>query len=403
MRRSSMVTRTLRFHLIVALLGCEESVATPHDSGAPGDDAGATLDADRDDAGPTLDAGEGDPELVDGASYRFTSTVSIGAPPTVEFLGGRNGVIDSGTVDDVFAREGWAELFRRASDWKWKDDRTRNRSRALRYSGQEQGEIHDNARGTYQYDFGPAGCTEIYVSTNYYWQVATGFNRMQWKMFRYQQQMDGSQPEVVDGHAPSGYWSVMVDQATMPFSQFHTDIGQTAHWPSPDSGAPPQGQWFRLQFYMKVNSPVDAHNGVGRLEITDSSGTQLRLLHFTDVNYRNASDNSNPFRYFIYQNYFGNGDQGDSPGGNIWGDTVLWMDDHYLACSTTGTSALHRVEISDGTSEPVIQRITAASGTSRTIEVNMGHLTCPSENCTLREYDSTNTVVTTVEGLTITR
>lgn len=350
--------------------------------------------------------------LIDGASYNFTSNDSISAPPTVWFGGGKNGIIDAGTPDAVFLPTDWNRLSGSSNcNWKWKTDRLRNRSRALRYSGQEQGEPAGNARGTMQYRV-TAGYQELYLSYNFYWQIHPSFNDVQWKMFRHltTTDHDGStdngfgSPEVVDGNSPSAYWSNSTLRDNSPYSQF-TAINP--NWTFGDSwnsaaynnaGVAPQNGWYRLEHYFRENSNTSTSDGVGTLKFTNTSGTTTVSLSTTNRLYRGPNDYSQatrPFKYFVLQNYFGNSG-GTSPGGNEWGDSIIWFDDPYIATAVTGgVSPLRRVEISDGVSEPVIQKITAASGTSRTIELNLGHLATFS-GCTLREYSDATTVVTTV-------
>jgi hypothetical protein len=194
-------------------------------------------------------------ELIDGQSYSFTSNDSIAAPPTVEFLGALGGVIDGGTPGEHFTRANWAMLDPRGrSNWQWSTTRTRNRSRTLYYDGVARGEglgADGNCRGSYQYDVGPGGWKELYVSPSVYWQVNPSYPNFQWKTFRLQTVMDGAVPEVREGeegtyaHDPQAYMSNSVDGTEMPFSTFTIPTIREGCGPAPAARRRTRGSAWR--------------------------------------------------------------------------------------------------------------------------------------------------------------
>lgn len=341
--------------------------------------------------------------LTDGADYNFTSNDSISAVPVAEWLGGLSGVIDGGTPGVHFTRASWTELGATTSNWQWSTTRTRNRTRTLYYDGAARGEAlgpGGNCRGSYQYDTGASGLTELYVSVNVYWQVNPSYPNFQWKMWRLQQQTDGGGPEVVDGNRPSAYQTNSVDGTEMPLVTFTTTPNDVALFPG--TGRFPQNGWARAELYIKENTTPGATDGLFRFRVTNASGTVLHNIVSTNRCWRGSGDNSNPFRYFIWQLYGGNASDGGGsgvtvPGNTDWGDSIWFMDDFYIAKNNGAQSPLRRVEISDGASEPVLQPFAAAgnSGTARRIVLNKGHLSTFT-GCTLREYSDATTVVTTV-------
>ena len=345
------------------------------------------------------------PAVSDGASYSFTSNVSISAPPSYEWLGGNAGVIDAGTNGVHFTRSGWTQLFTTLSDWLWSTSRTLSRTKSLMYDGELQGET-GNARGTYQHDVGATGWGEIYTSCNYYWQMVPNQTDCQWKIMRWQQQTDAGGPEVVDGNRPSAYIAAPQVNDDFFLNNFVTGgAGDTTLYFSP-AAAPttPHNTWIRIETYMKENSTPGTADGLFRCKVTRcSDGVALWTASSSNRIWRGASDNSNPFRYLIRQNYFGNG---AGINGNVWEDSVLFMDDMFHSWTAPGsTGGQRRIELinasthASATLQPAIQEWTAASGTSRTVKLNLPANYASFSGCYLVEFDDTNSVVTTVGPL----
>ena len=361
-------------------------------------------------------AGGGGSALIDGVAFPFTSTVSS-TFPNFEFLGGNGGVIASGSLGTTFTRTNWIRLYTTLSDWKYSNARTLSRAQSLIYDGVAQEGQIDSCRGTYQFDVGSSGSVDVYRNRNVYWDIDPSYNGVQWKTDRWQTRTDhdgGSGPEVVDGYPPSVYVSSYPARDNFQLSNFTANSGYVggvtnnpfnqAVYDSTQTGinlAFPQNGWYNYQLYMRDSSSLAAADGAHRVKmIAASTGSVWMQFATNNRTYRSASDvafATNPFRYVILQNYFGNGPA--TPGGNSFGSTKLYMDDIYIAWSLDNT-AQRRVELINAstpgaaTKSPVIQP-TTKSGTTLTPTINLGHIGTGQSGLYLVEYDESNTVITT--------
>lgn len=350
--------------------------------------------------------------VADGASYSFTSNVSISAPPSYEWLGGSGGVIDAGTNGVHFTRTNWQQLNPTLSDWLWSTSRTLSRSKSLMYDGTAQGET-GNARGTYHHDCGASGWGEMYSSCNYYWQMSPNQTQCQWKIMRWQTQTDhtgGGGPEVVDNYGPSGYIAAPQLNDDFFLNTFYNCNGSGSSTASTQYFSPaaapttPHNTWIRIETYMKENTTPGTANGLFRCKMTRcSDGAVLWTASSSNRIWRGASDVSDVFRYLVYQNYFGNG---AGINGNVWENSVIFMDDLFHSWVTPGNSGgQRRIELinasthASATLQPAIQEWTAGSGTSRTVKLNLPSNYPSFSGCYLVEFDDTNSVATTVGPL----
>jgi len=358
-------------------------------------------------------SGGGGSTPADGDLYTFTSNVSSTELPDNEFLGGLTGAIESGTNNTAFSRSGWTKLSgSTVADWYYSNVRSLNRTKSLLYDGTARGESDingGNARGTQQYDWGASGWQELYTSTYYYWDYPhMDALTLQWKVNRWLTNDDAGSgnPQIVDGNDPSAYMSHVTANDNVFLAGFVTGAADWAQYFSPpdDYSSGPvkmiRNAWFRIETFFKENSPAGTSNGTFRVKVTEvanPSNTWSRT--YTNVLFRGSGDHSNPFRYFIYQNYLGN----SAFVYGAWEQCKLYMDDHFMSRRTT-TGAQRRVEMIDAatvgasTKVGVIQPLTQLSGTSRQVRINKGHWSSVAGKY-LVEYDDTNTVVTTIGPL----
>jgi len=346
--------------------------------------------------------------IVDGANYSFTSNVSISAPPSYEWLGGSGGNIDSGTPGSIWSRSGWRILFTPYSQWRWSSSRTLSRTLTLSYDGTAEGET-GNARGSYHHDIGATGWGEMYSSCNYYWQMIPNQTQCQWKIMRWQTQTDhtgGGGPEVVDGYGPSAYIAAPQLNDDFFLNNFFTGGagGSTLYFSPAAAPTIPHNTWIRIETYMKENSPAGTANGLFRCKVTRcSDGAVLWTASSSNRIWRGSSDPADVFRYLIYQNYFGNG---AGINGNVWENSVIFMDDLFHSWVAPGsTGGQRRIEMINApthaaaTLQPAIQEWTVGSGTGRTVKLNKPANYPSFSGCYLVEFDNNNTVVTTVGPL----
>jgi len=353
--------------------------------------------------------GGGGSTLTDNTSIQLTSSVS-GTLPSFEFLGGATGAINTGTLNTHFTKSGWTQLFATLSDWYYSNTRTLSRAQSLVYDPAARGESSSNARGSYQFDVGASGSTDVYRSRNYYWQCNASFSGVQFKTDRWQTITDhtgGGGPEVVDGYPPSCYDTSSAARDNMPFSNFTADPGYVGgSTNSPYSQAVlntvdgyPQNIWVRDQMYTKENSTPGTANGIYNRKIRDitNAGASYNFtVNSTNRIYRGTNDNANPFRYLIFQLYFGNGPT--TPNGNDWGDTIFYIDDMYISYSSNGT-ARRRVELinasTPGSANKFVVQPSTKSGITVTTTVNLGYIGTGQSGLYIVEYDETDTVITT--------
>jgi len=360
---------------------------------------------------PTYSAsGGGGGSATDGSNYNLTSAQSITTAPSIEDLGGLGGPIASGTNNTHFTRSGWVELYAGLSDWYYSNGQTLNRSLSLLYDGAARGESTSpggNARGTYQFDVGAAGWKKCFRTIYYYWNWPhPSATQTQWKLQRWQQQMDGSQPEVVDGNRPSGYMSSHQNYDNFFFNVYATGgAGDTSSINDLPAHVVPRNSWFRFDNYMEENSVPSAADGVIRLTMTEiSNPSNTWTINKTNVQFRGPSDNSNVFRYAIYQNYLGNSAELFGP----WEDSTIYMENlmiQWLAAADSG-STLTYWEMTDASTVAasskagVVQRWVSRSGTSCVVRIDKGHWSSTSGKYLLERNAATGAVITTVGPLT---
>jgi hypothetical protein len=320
---------------------------------------------------------------ADGATYSFTSPVSASAPPSKEFLGGSGGVIVSGTTNTAFSRTGWTKLSgSTVADWYYNTTRSLNRSKSLVYDGAARGEVDTpggNARGSQQYDTGASGFKKLSTSVWYYWDWPhLDATQTQWKIMRWQTEDDPPGPQVVDCVRPSAYLSSHQSYTNTFFSVFSTVAAACDQQTTFSSGAQlmPRNGWFKLVTYVQENTPAGTANGAFRVQVTEyANPANTWTINSTNRIFRTATDNSNVFRYPVFQNYLGNslGLYG------AWENSLIYMDDMYMGWVTSLSDTLYRVEMIDTgniatASHPgVIQAITAASGTAWSVTLNAGY------------------------------
>lgn len=221
----------------------------------------------------------------------------------VEWLGGRSGHIETAAPGTDFTRPGWSlnlERFKPTYD------------AAHAYSG-SQSILFDSTRygdGRFGLTYDPGTpLTFGYASWMVY--IDTGGANGQWKMFRmnWERNVEDTSPEVVMFN-----WFGSSD--TLNIRRGKEDIS-ARHYPG---RYPEAGEWVRMEAYLQPSSAPGA--GDGAVEIwAHRPGQAIEKIadHQNLVTY--GPGESKRWRYFVFQNYQGNG---------LGGHSRVWMDDVYI-------------------------------------------------------------------------
>lgn len=347
--------------------------------------------------------------LTNGSLYSGVSNVSA-TMPNYEWFGGVGGVIESGTLGAEFTRTGWTKLFlgMHLADWHWSNVRTLSGTKSMIFDALANGEGSGSvARGTYDYDTGAAGYGEMYTSGNYYWQVSPNQTVIQWKQRRWTCFHDSSGEPVVGDNTfnPTAYTAVPANNDDHFLNTFYNGgaTSSTLYFAPAAAPTTPHNTWIRIETWWKENSAPGVADGQFRERVTRcSDGAVLWTATTNNRLYRNTGDVSNPFRYAVNQNYFGNGLRFN---GNDWENSVLYFDDLVHQWTTPGTSGgQRRFELWNAatpTKQPAWLECTARSGTSFTVRLNIpaNWGVSSAAGCYIKEYDASNNLVTTIGPL----
>ena len=234
----------------------------------------------------------------------------------IEWLGGNSGTIESSTVGQVPSRSNWS-FGTGWADTYIANDYVHSGIKSLKVST-------DNTyyNGDMRFDsganMGPG--EDIFVS---WWVRRNHSGSGQWKMFRLDFEND-----ITDGP----YQLVMFNWDTQ--QQFIVRPGPSVEENSWQDWSPPypsqDGRWYRLDLMIHI-SDYGVSNGSYAMDMQDpvsggfiSSMTLLNKLSFSDSN--------GFYRWFLWQNYTGNGINSQT----------TWFDDIYIQRGT-----LARIEIGD--------------------------------------------------------
>ena len=242
----------------------------------------------------------------------------------IEWLGGANGHIEKGANGEVFQKSKWVVKSEESYTLpRYTNKRSHSGSKSVHCDGGDS----QTYNSLISYDAGSsfAGGEELFVS---WWVYFDGGSGGQWKMFRLNHYLGWSDtsPEItMFNWNPGGYGQ----------KQFvvRADRAETTYWldePSKEKAYPGRREWARVDLYLKM-ATSGSENGIA--EIAIHRPNRQITTPYDPSNSRRwpyIRTGSN-LRYFVWQNYFGNGLEGE-----------VWMDDFYIQ---RGTRA--RVEIGD--------------------------------------------------------
>ncbi|MEF3692161.1 MAG: hypothetical protein V3574_03875 [Candidatus Moraniibacteriota bacterium] len=254
--------------------------------------------------------------LSDGQNVTIAGNSFGSHDLNIEWLGGSSGLIESGTSGQIPIRSNW-NFGTSWADTYFSDDYVHSGTKSLKVSTN-----NTNYNGDIRYDsginMGPG--EDIFVS---WWVRREHSGTGQWKMFRLDFEND-----ITDGP----YQLVMFNWDTQ--QQFIVRPGPSIEENSWQDWSPPypsqDNRWYRLDLSIHI-SDYGVSNGSYSMDVQDPVSGGF-ISNMTLLNKLSFIDSNGFYRWFLWQNYAGNG---------VISQTT-WFDDIYIQ---VGTQA--RVEIGD--------------------------------------------------------
>jgi hypothetical protein len=309
--------------------------------------------------------------VVNEGSISITGTAFGANSLNIEWLGGSNGNIEEGVGGDPFSKAGWTPAANTVASLS--PLYTTSKS----YSGTKSIIFPYDNEGHYKSDLTYGDGTELSEFYITWWTYfAPSIFDGQWKIWRlmpipssvndddspqfYHRATDGALSSTVVHCRP------LVDSSTNLWRVTGEDDYNNVHYLDYGKSWPGNDQWARIELYIKAST------------LGSSDGSFILTIHRPDAgidtpgnaNYDGnlmtySSDQTERFKYFVFQNYLGNATQND-------GNQRVYIDDVFIQ---KGTRA--RIEIGDSAvwsncTHREIQIPTAWADGSITITVNQG-------------------------------
>jgi hypothetical protein len=274
----------------------------------------------------------------------------------IEWLGNASGNIEQGTLSNDFSKSGWSTP-NGVSDEPIYDD-------TYAWSGSQSIKALDTTTNSVMiFDYGSGLAPGETVFLSWWTRIQTSNNSGQWKMFRlsWREGWTDTSPELpMFNHDPVSGQEGMKQIIERAGGSEPNDT----HWFDEDE-MPLHGKWQRMDFLLEF-STVGNRDGLITYQISDpAGGSPIITCDSASAPYPNwmsyGSGETERLRYFVWQNYFGNGLVANA-----------WIDDIYIQ---VGTQA--RVEICDNAvwancTFREIQNPTNWNTSSITIDLNEG-------------------------------
>ena len=262
----------------------------------------------------------------------------------IEWLGGKNGAIESGSAGQAFSRTNWENA------WGWANlayatDQKESGVKSLKVNPDSA----NNWNGIMSYNLtSPVNAGGgLFIS---YWVRKTTSGSGQWKMLRVSGNdtvVDGSQEVVLFNWLGTGSQQLVVDPGQgNDQTTWVNDVYPTA-----------DNTWYRMDLYLKASSLNGSDGSITINRITPGSATAAQTISGLKTHLSGYSWN-----HVIWQNYVGNG----------MNNGTFWFDDVYIQ---NGSQA--RVELGDsstwsGCTIREIQYPTSWADGSITVKLNQG-------------------------------
>ena len=255
--------------------------------------------------------------IADGHSVTISGSGFGNNSAQKEWLGGSDGMIESGIIGQVPSRANWS-FGTSWADTYIAEDYVHSGNKSLKVSTNSDGLYNGDIRYNSNRQIGPG--EEIFVS---WWTRRNHVNTGQWKMFRLDFEND-----ITDGP----YQLNMFNHDTQ--RQFVVRPGPDAEANLWQSWSPPypsqDDRWYRLDLMIHI-SDYGVYNGTYAMNRHDPvSGSPIVNMTLTD---RLSFIDSNGFyQWFVWQNYMGNGITSQD----------VWTDDIFVQVGSVA-----RIEIGD--------------------------------------------------------
>jgi hypothetical protein len=262
----------------------------------------------------------------------------------IEWLGGKNGAIESGTVGQAFSRTNWE------NNWGWANliyanDQKESGLQSLKVSPDSA--VNWNGIMSYNLTSPVNAGGGLFIS---YWVRKITSGSGQWKMLRISGNdtvVDGSQEVVLFNWLGTGSSQLVIDPGQgNDQTTWVNDVYPTA-----------DNTWYRMDLYLQASSLNTSNGSITINRITPGSAIAAQTISGLKTHLTGYSWN-----HVIWQNYVGNG----------MTNGTFWFDDVYIQ---NGSQA--RVELGDSSTWSActirqIQFPTSWADGSITVQLNQG-------------------------------
>lgn len=299
--------------------------------------------------GVTGTVSDGSSITISGSNF---TTNSIVGTSNLEFLGGKNGPINSGSSGTEFSRINWSIDPEWGNDIQYSTNNVPWGTHVLQMTGPYTSSGNGNPEAPLYYKFPSAvnASDSLFIS---WWQRTTFSGNGQYKILRLE-----PTNTVIDSSGAQDCWFFHNNGGGISYGINGGPYVTNSNY-LPFTPASPQSTWQRVDMTLKTSSP----NSIVITMYTPGSTPQS----WSASSYSSSASNNN-WNYICWQNYFGT----DGSGSMTTGD--VWMNDIYIS---HGTPA--RVEIADSSTWSnrktcIIQPPSSwnSNGQSITITVNQG-------------------------------
>jgi hypothetical protein len=289
---------------------------------------------------PTLEQVTG--LFKDGSEVIISGTEFSANTANIQFLGGKNGLIETAALDLTPANTGgWIFNQGVGCNMKISDHDAHSGTKSLFCE-------HDSYNAAVRYNhsaiIGPN--QKVFVS---WWVRRTHVGDGQWKMFRVNKIND-----IQDGAPEITMFNWYNSRQFFVRINFNSSDPRSWSMPYPQEDS----RWYRMDFELHTSSIVQS-DGFYKVSLHDPSNTTIQSNSITGMTFQ---DSESYYKWFLWQNYMGNG----------IGNRSVWLDDLFIQVGSVA-----RVELGDSSSwnESTfreIQRPIKWTDTQVTIDLNTG-------------------------------
>lgn len=241
-----------------------------------------------------------DGQTVTLSGSGFGSNIAVGTS-NIEFVGGANGPIESGTVGSTFTRNNWSIMTDWGGNIVYSNNSVPYRSKVLQMTS---GSSVIEAPLSYKLPSAVPSGDHIYVS---WWENTTWTGNGQYKILRF-----SPTNTVIDSIGQQDVYFFHNNPGGVTFG---IDGGPYALYPS-FSPAFPQSTWTRTDVDITTSS---SNTGT----ITTTKYTPGSSLQSTSATQYTTQASGVSWNYIIWQNYFGTDGVGTMTAGDVWLDDLF--------------------------------------------------------------------------------